>query len=1535
MAERVQQLKGKMANSKRKITNFARFIDGYDSERDFPSLEKRMQDINNELVEFNKQYTELEALVDDITLAETCTEYEEIYYTAYGKATWIIKEASRQINQLNEAFPSISLQGALRESPTSSVQTSKRCLPRINLPSFSGSYESWLGFHDLFKSLVDDDKDIPDIEKLYHLKGCLRGEAAEVLASIELSSENYRVAWGLLKERYDNRKIIRQTHVKALLNLQCISKENSVRSLIDQVQKHVRALEALKEPVDKWDTLLIQIIKQKLTMSLLEKWEDASCESTASTFNELLAFLQRRAQLEDAKSHQTLTKSQVPSETKLLNSRFKHQSQHAFAALATKIVCPHCKKEHSIYHCETFKQLPPMKRFKEAKKLALCINCLRSNHRSIDCTAPPCRICHKRHNFLLHFDKKSEDKHGPAPSPNQSVVNLHAQVSPEGLLATAVVRLPNAQGKSITCRAFLDAGSQANFITEKAASFLNLQKQPVYISISGVENLSTEVKHSVSATLKSRVSKYSKNLEFLVLNRITRARPSVTINRTKFEIPQNITLADPEFHKSSEINILIGVNIFYKLLAVGQISLKNLSDVVLQKTQLGWVVAGEINRYPLKNEIQCCFITRSTLLDASLTRFWEIEEIPAKKVLSHEEQACELHFKNTIQRNSEGRYIVRLLFNGNKKKLGESRSVALRRFYLVEKKFQRDSALKQKYCEFLLEYKYLNHMSLLENNDPTINCFYFPHHAVTKNDSTTTKIRVVFDGSAKTSSGISLNDSLMVGSTIQNDLFSMLNRFRSHRYALTADIEKMYRQVLMHADDAAYQRILFRKNPDENIKEFTLNTVTYGTSCAPFLAIRTLHQLASDERIQHPVAASVLMKDFYVDDLLTGADTLQEAAFLRDDLITLLQRGGFPIRKWASNEPSLIPETAGTSASGHQSLDPNSAVKTLGIHWNSRKDTIFYEVNISDHSKLVTKRSILSQVAKLFDPLGLLGPVILKAKIIIQLLWKAGISWDESIPADINTTWVQFKDQFPNLSKISFERLIITPNPIEIQMHGFCDASEQAYGACIYLRSTNAQGHHHVSLICSKSRVAPVKSCTLPRLELCAALLLARLYSATKQAVQLKVCKVYLWSDSMITLHWINTEPHLLKTFVSNRTAEIQTLSKHCNWRHVPTHDNPADLISRGQTPQEFLHSGIWKNGPEWLSHEEQLWPAKFTICVTELPEKRTTVASPACIQLNVIDDKLVKNCGSFKRLKRVFGYVLRFIHNLKPQAKKLTGPLTVSEIEAANEKIILITQSVAFSKEIQSLKDGGRIISNTRLIPLKPFLDKQGILRIGGRLIHSELSEEQRHQVLLPANHHVTRLIIREEHERLKHAGPQATLYSVREYFWPLDGRNTTRKIVHNCIRCFRAKPRGVDYVMGNLPQEHVSYSRPFLNVGVDYCGPLYIKEKRFRNRNKVKVYVAIFVCMATKAVHLELVSDLTTEAFIACLKRLFSRRGIAKIMRQILSAPAENSSNFTIYFNLINIRKLYKNFLRNKKLHGTSFLHAHHILGVYGKQQ
>ena len=523
-----------------------------------------------------------------------------------------------------------------------------------------------------------------------------------------------------------------------------------------------------------------------------------------------------------------------------------------------------------------------------------------------------------------------------------------------------------------------------------------------------------------------------------------------------------------------------------------------------------------------------------------------------------------------------------------------------------------------------------------------------------------------------------------------------------------------------------------------------------------------------------------MKRDFYVDDLLTGANTRRDAAFLRRDLSQLLEKGAFPIRKWASNEPSLFSDVSVQPSDTHMSLDPDSNIKTLGIQWNPREDFIFYSVNLLDFQKQVTKRSILSQVAKLFDPLGLLGPVVVKAKIMIQLLWKAGVSWDSSVPLSIHTMWTEYKEQLPLLSRARFDRLILAPNYSKFQMHGFSDASEKAYGACIYLRSTDIHGKHHSFLVCSKSRVAPVSSntMTLPRLELCAALLLAQLVTTAKKALQIAFSKVYLWSDSTIALQWIKTEPHTQPTFIANRFAGIQRLTSSCEWRHVPPQDNPADLVSRGQIPQEFLDSPIWKNGPCWLLHEKTHWPEKMHL--DKAPPKRLFIAAPIHVKVMQAQKNLLEKYSSMAKLQRHIAYLLRFLYNLKNKANKFIGPLSEAELDASTRRIIQLTQSAEFFKEIGHLKHGEKIDDGSRLIPLNPFVDNQGILRVSGRLVHLELSYEQKHPILMPANHHITRLIIREEHLRLKHAGAQATLYSVRERYWPLDGRNVTRRIIH-----------------------------------------------------------------------------------------------------------------------------------------------------------
>lgn len=350
-----------------------------------------------------------------------------------------------------------------------------------------------------------------------------------------------------------------------------------------------------------------------------------------------------------------------------------------------------------------------------------------------------------------------------------------------------------------------------------------------------------------------------------------------------------------------------------------------------------------------------------------------------------------------------------------------------------------------------------------------------------------------------------------------------------------------------------------------------------------------MHQLANYEGGNHPHAAEILRRDFHVDDLLTGANNFEEASKLRDDLIDLLKKGGFNLRKWNSNEPKLIP-FQDKSTNTHMYLDPTDTVKTLGLYWNPCKDTILYTVFLKDPLHRITKRLIFSQTAKLFDPLGLLGPIIVVAKILIQKLWKVQLSWNQEVPLPFQKEWVEYETQLKQLDTISFPRYIDLPNHTDLQIHGFCDASEKAYGASLYLRSTDEFGKHHAQLICAKSRVAPMKQISLPKLELCAAFLLANLFTLTRKLLNLKPSKCVFWSDSTITLHWINSQSHTLNTFVANRAAEIQNLTDPRSWRHVPTAVNSADALFRGQSPSEFAINTLWPHGPQWLCQSEINW---------------------------------------------------------------------------------------------------------------------------------------------------------------------------------------------------------------------------------------------------------------------------------------------------------------------------------------------------------
>ncbi|XP_066600991.1 uncharacterized protein [Prorops nasuta] len=971
--------------------------------------------------------------------------------------------------------------------------------------------------------------------------------------------------------------------------------------------------------------------------------------------------------------------------------------------------------------------------------------------------------------------------------------------------------------------------------------------------------------------MQSTHNNFQKELTCWVVPTIADRIPDEVFPRNSIQIPVRLKLADPEFHRPQAIDILIGAGTTLSLLSLGQINLSmNNNDFYLQKTRLGWLVAGSVNmRYDAK---QICNLTN---LENLINRFWTIEELPEHESRTVEEIQCEEHYTKTVSREINGRYTVRLPFRNECEKIGDSKTIALKRFLLLERKLNKDEKMREEYSRMIDEYISLGHMSLAQ---PVSGLeYYMPHHAVVKETSATTKLRIVFDASAKTNNGKSLNDLLMTGPNIQEQLAIHLMRFRTYVYVIIADIEKMYRQVWVHPEDRRFQRILWRQNGE--IKSFELNTLTFGVASSPFLAIRTLHQLANDEAHLFPRAANIVKSHMYVDDLLTGANSIKEAIEIRDEIMAILKLGRFNIRQWASNEASIIKDLALNIEKTEYLLKIEPMLKTLGITWRIADDQICYIPNSILHNERLTKRNVLSEIAKIFDPLGLLGPVIFYVKKIMQDIWRSGIHWDETITPDIYTKWLTFAQQWEMLGEVTVSRKMIISNYVEIQIHGFCDASNAGYGACIYIRSQDKKGNTNCCLMTAKSRVAPLKQLTIPRLELCGALLLSKLYQEANKIFNVdSIKKVIFWCDSTIVLNWINTPTHLLKTYVANRVSTIQDITNAKDWRHIRTDDNPADAISRGQLPSEFIKNHLWFNGPNWLSSVENKWP-KLTVDHNEIPEMKRSI----CLTVLTFDTKFIERFSSYTKLIRVIAHCLRWkksnLHNNK-------SSLNATELNQSEIRVLRLVQTVYFKDELKLLK--GSSIHKGKHSNLDLFLDENELIRVGGRLSQSNLEFSRKHPILLPNKCHITDCIIREYHESHFHTGIQTTHYNIREKFWIPDGRNQIRRIVKNCIRCSRFRSDMMKYKMGNLPNFRTNPTAPFIHTGIDYCGPFFIKEKKHRNRNKVKAYVCVFICMIMKAVHFEVVSYLTSEGFIAALKRFISRRGIPEHIH------SDNGTNF-----------------------------------------
>ncbi|KAL3976302.1 alcohol-forming fatty acyl-CoA reductase [Sarotherodon galilaeus] len=745
--------------------------------------------------------------------------------------------------------------------------------------------------------------------------------------------------------------------------------------------------------------------------------------------------------------------------------------------------------------------------------------------------------------------------------------------------------------------------------------------------------------------------------------------------------------------------------------------------------------------------------------------------------------------------------------------------------------------------------------------------WYIPHHMTSHNN----KDRIVFDCSF-TFQGQCLNKYLLPGPILGPTLLGVLLRFRQHSVAISGDIKGMFHQVRLLPPDKPLLRFLWRDmNKAAPPSVYEWQVLPFGTTCSPCCAIYALQKHVKEYQSDKDVQSSV-MQCFYVDNCLQSFPSAESARTLLDKLRNHLSEGGFDLRQWASNNPVVISHlpsevrTASNELCLTEDKPSGPHERTLGLLWNCETDLFVYKyTTLASHP--TTMRRIYAVLARLYDPLGYLLPFTTRAKTLVQELWRKERDWDDpSLPHNLLETWKSWEEEL-YLPQIAIPRCY-TSKEMDVSttvrdIHIFCDASERAYGAVAYLRSDDLEGHVELSFLLARSRVAPKRNLTIPRLELCAALLGARLCELIQTELTLPVRTTTLWTDSTTVLHWLQSDSCRFKVFVGARVSEIQNLTNSQDWRYINSATNPADDVTRGKSLKEFLSPNRWTKGPSFLHEPPNNWPT-----VTDLHPDDDQTELKKSYFFGIVSTPSHTYTPCFRTYQELLDFTARSLPNQKGNIPSAADYLT------AEQEILRQAQLDSFGEDLARLQSDKPLSSDSPVYCLSPVLCRNsGLIHVGGRLRQSpDLELNVIHPIVLDPAHPVTKLIIQDYDDKLHHAGSERLFAELRWKFWILRGREAVRRHQYSCAACQKWRAQPIIPKMSDLPAASLRlFKPPFYSTGIDCFGPYVVKT----GRRSEKRWGIIFKCLTTRCIHLDLLNSMDTDSFLMALQRFISRRG------------------------------------------------------------
>ena len=1388
-------------------------------------------------------------------------------------------------------------------------------MKRVAIPTFKGDkleYESWKA---AFMACVDQ---APASEeyKLLQLKQALDGEALDAIKGLGHSAEAYRAAKERLERRYGGKRRQIALCLERLEKLRPVRKGNSKDlekfcDLLDLAVINLKSAGRVEELSNGtfYTNMMKKLPEEKLVdyhRWLFDKMEDECVESLRkwviqetefeTVAHEIVTGLDKD-KVEQKRDERTLYGSDVPQKN-------------------SKSDCIVCHTSHPIWLCDEFKSMQIVDRNKIAKDNRLCFGCLLEGHVGKNCVKMGiCGIngCKERHNRLLHenkeveSEKKNEDT-GEVKEEDKTYTTLESRSERE-FVALRIVPITVKNGKlRKTINALLDDASTKTYINGDVAAALNIRGEMKKVTVKVLNNtIETFDTMPVQFDAESVDGNFKMKINASTMNKVTGNMEAVNWKEHANKWDHLKDIEFPDLGKRPKVDMLIGMDH-----ADVHFSFKDVKgkpgEPIARLTPLGWTCIGSPDDAKKHMEKSRSFFIQDEDISADkiLKNFWEIENMETvdPNYMSKEDR-CTLQTVKSSKLYVDGKYQVAIPWKPNKDQLKNNYEMAYKRLLNTEKRLFKEKDIADSYVSTIEDYKQKGYIKRVQTEEVSnSSSWYLPHFPVIRKDKTTTKVRIVFDAAAKFN-GLSLNDTIYQGPKLQKDLCDILMRFRRNPVALVCDIQEMYLRIGLAVEDRRFHRFLWRnldvtKSPE--IYEF--NSIVFGVTSSPFEAQLVAQDHAEEHKDEFPLGAETVLESTYMDDNMDSVEDEKIGIELYEELSQLWKLGNMHARKWLSNSAEVLENIPVEDRAKEidLSVDDLPSVKTLGLMWRAKEDVFTYNKLPLEKEFEFTKRNLLRKIASLFDPLGFLSPYITEAKLIMQDVWLSGVTWDERLLDENAERAKQWFSELEELPKIKVPRCFHL-NAKEFSIHVFTDSSEMAYGAVAYSRYKLGDDEIETNILMAKSRVAPLKSISVPRLELCGAMLGLDLGRRVSSVLKVSLDNVIFWVDSMNVLFWIRNQSRAFKPFVANRLGMIHSQTKPSQWRYVPSGSNSADMITRGKKVVELVNNENWWIGPEFLRKEEIYWPVEKIKSVmneektrsAENEEKRKHRRKEytyiAIENVNLEGSGLnVTKYSSWIRITRILAWMNRFMYNIKVKDQdKMCGELTPEEIKDAEICILKETQKKEFGAEYNALRSKKAISANSQLLPLYPQLDEDGLMRANGRLKNASfLPYDTKYPIILPRKNWITKLLVKWQHENDAHiAGTNHTLASLSSRFWLMQGREEIRDWEKECNECRRRKAKQAEQIMAPLPKIRLKTPlRAFSKTAVDYAGPFITIQGRGKARQKR--YLCLFNCLLTRAVHLEIAFGLDTDKFLNAMNRMMNRRGIPD---EIIS---DNGTNF-----------------------------------------